>query len=647
MIELFSLNLTIFLIIELILQLACFKTLTLFNSIMILTLTVIITVIFTFFLSLIKKKKVRNIIMILVWSLLMIECGMELVYYKIYESFFNLSGISFVGAIKDGFDKVLLTIGQNIIPISLLILMIVGISLYVKKKSSQIDSTLNKTDALVLGILLLVCTLYVNVNVNYIGKAEQFSYYKLLNKINMPTMNVQSFGMVSSTAISLHRTVFGFTQEIDESEDIFTNRKTALADDVNIKYNIDESIDLSTLSQNETNGEIVKIHNYFNEQTPTSQNKYTGIFKDKNVIFILAESFDEAAIDKNLTPTLYKLKNEGIIFNNYFAPKYPASTADGEYMLEWGTLPIIGENYSLIDMVYNTNPYILPRKLKEEGYSTYVYHNYSGYYNRRKQYFSTLNFDGYRYCGEGINTKCENFHGSDLDMMDQTIDDFINKDKFFSYFITLSGHGSYDESNFIAQKHLYKLSGTNYPYSLKYYIAANIEFDLAMNKLITRLKEANKLDDTVIIISSDHTPYYLTSYDLNANSPVNRDSKFDRNRGSLIIYNSTLEGTHVSDKYAMNIDVLPTILNMLGIKYDSRLIIGKDIMAVNNEGVVILPDRSWVTNVGSFDTSTGKFIKFTENVDEKYVSKLCQEVNEKYTISVNMQYNDYYKYVFK
>ena len=97
----------------------------------------------------------------------------------------------------------------------------------------------------------------------------------------------------------------------------------------------------------------------------------------------------------------------------------------------------------------------------------------------------------------------------------------------------------------------------------------------------------------------------------------------------------------------MNIDVLPTVLNMLGIKYDSRLIIGKDIMAINNEGVVILPDRSWATNTGTYDTATGKFTKFTENVDEKYMSKLCQEVNEKYTISVNMQYNDYYKYVFK
>lgn len=647
MIELFSLNVIILLIIELILQIACFKTLTLFNSVMILSLTVLISAIFTFVLSLIKSKKIRNIVMISSWSLLMIINIMELVYYKIYESFFNLSGISFVGAIKDGFDKVLLTVVQNIVPILLLLVIITIIGIYMKKKGLHIDSKINKSESLVLAAVIIVCSLYINVNINYIGKAEQFSYYKLLHKVNMPTKNVQSFGMISSTAISLHRTIFGFTQEMDESEDIYTNKKTALADDVNIKYNIDENIDLTALSQNETNPVIKQIHDYFNEQTPTVQNKYTGIFKDKNVIFILAESFDEAAIEPNLTPTLYELKHKGIVFNNYFAPKYPASTADGEYMLEWATLPIIGENYSLIDMVYNTNPYILPRSLKTEGYKTYVYHNYSGYYNRRKQYFSTLNFDGYRYCGEGINTKCENFHGSDLDMMDQTIDDFINQDKFFSYFITLSGHGSYDESNFIAEKHLNKVRGTNYPYSLKYYIAANIEFDLAMNKLITRLKEANKLDDTVIVISSDHTPYYLTSSDLNANSPVNRDSKFDRNRGSLIIYNSELEGTHVVDKYAMNIDVLPTVLNMLGIKYDSRIVIGKDIMAVNNEGVVILPDRSWVTNAGAYDTSTGRFTKYLENVDDKYVSKLCQEVNEKYTISVNMQYNDYYKYIFK
>ena len=260
MIELFSLNLIILLIIELVLQIACFKTLTLFNSIMILSLTVMISAIFTFVLSLMKNKKVRNIIMISSWSLLMIINIMELVYYKIYESFFNLSGISFVGAIKDGFDKVLLTVVQNIVPILLLLAIIIIIAIYMKKKGLHIDSKINKSESLVLGILIIVCSLYINVNVNYIGKAEQFSYYKLLHKVNMPTKNVQSFGMISSTAISLHRTIFGFTQEMDESEDIYTNKKTALADDVNIKYNIDENIDLTTLSQTETNPVIKQIH---------------------------------------------------------------------------------------------------------------------------------------------------------------------------------------------------------------------------------------------------------------------------------------------------------------------------------------------------------------------------------------------------
>ena len=100
------------------------------------------------------------------------------------------------------------------------------------------------------------------------------------------------------------------------------------------------------------------------------------------------------------------------------------------------------------------------------------------------------------------------------------------------------------------------------------------------------------------------------------------------------------------DKYAMNIDVLPTVLNMLGIQYDSRLIIGKDIMASNNEGLVVFPDRSWVNNTGSYSVSTGTFTPFVDNVDDKYVSKINVEVNEKFQVSSSMQYNNYYKYVF-
>ena len=97
----------------------------------------------------------------------------------------------------------------------------------------------------------------------------------------------------------------------------------------------------------------------------------------------------------------------------------------------------------------------------------------------------------------------------------------------------------------------------------------------------------------------------------------------------------------------MNIDVLPTVLNMLDSKYDSRLLIGKDIMAENSEGIAILPDRSWVTEMGSYNTENGTFNNYTNKIDEEYITKITNDVNERYDISVSMQYNDYYKYIFK
>ena len=505
---------------------------------------------------------------------------------------------------------------------------------------------LKKVGSMVLGGLCVLSIGYSLFLVNFVNGTESYSYKKLFYDVNMPMLNVKSFGLLSSTGISVHRGMFGFSEKKEVSEDIFTNKITSLSASTDVKYN-ETNIDFKSLYENESNQTIKDIHKYFDNQIPTEQNKFTGMFKDKNVIFILAESFDEIAIDKELTPTLYKMKNEGIVFNNYFSPKYPASTADGEFMLEWGLLPVQGEDYSLIDLVYGTNPYLLPRVLKSNNYSTYVYHNYTGYYNYRKKYFSTLGFDKARYCGEGFSMHCENFHASDVEMINQSMDDFVYQDKFYTYYITLSGHGSYDSSNFIATKNIDRLKGYNYSYGIKHYIAANIEFDLAMEVLINKLKSVGKLDDTVFVISSDHSPYYLSDYEINSRSKVNRSNKFDRNRGSLIIYNSDMDGSYEIDKYAMNIDVLPTVLNLLGIEYDSRLIIGKDIMASNNDGLVVLSDRSWVNEFGSYDSATGNFNQYIDGVDSKYVVQKTQEVNEKYQISVSMQYNDYYKYIFQ
>ena len=628
--------------IEIIFHIACFKEISLTSIVFQLLIIISFSTIFTICSSLFKNDKWNKLLSRAILIIISIIYCAELVYFSIYESFFNFSGIAFAGALKDGYDKILFTIFQNLFFIVLI--LVPTIILIIKMPKIE---RINRIDTLIMSCCSVLGLFYIIFSVENINPNATNSLYDLVHRKNLPILNVKKMGLLASSSLSLQRRIFGFNPEELRIEDNLSNRKTALSEALDIKYNQDANINLEELAKTETNQNIKSLHNYFNKQQATEKNEFTGKFKDKNVIFILAESFDEIAIDKNLTPTLYKLKNEGIIFNNYFAPKYPASTADGEYMLEWGTLPIIGENYSLIDMVYNTNPYILPRALKKQGYSTYVYHDYTGYYNRRKQYFSTLNFNGQKYCGEGINTRCEFFHGSDMDMMDQTIDDYINKDKFFTYYITLSGHGSYDSSNFVAEKHLSKVSNLPYTYQIKYYLAANIDFDLAMKKLIDKLEAANKLDDTLIVISSDHSPYYLSNYEVNTRSKIDRNNKFDRNRGSLIIYSGSYKDKKGVNKYAMNIDVLPTVLNMLGIEYDSRLIIGRDIMAHNNEGVVIFPDRSWVNNKGSFDTTNNKFTSYVDSIDNKYVTKITNEVNEKYNVSVSMQYNDYYKYIFK
>ena len=630
------------LVIEVIFHIACFKNISLSGLLFTFFVTIIFSGLFTILSSLTKKEKINTNIMRVIFILTVIIYSAELVYFSIYESFFSFNGIQFAGALKDGYDKVLLTIFQNIIYILLMLVPTIIIIVKMPKVNR-----ISKLEASVITTVMILCFGYSMVSVNFVNKDGQNSLYNLVYKKNLPIMNVKKMGLLASASLSLERKLFGFNPKLSFEEDILTNNLTALSNQKASNYNIDQDIDFDSLIKNESNESIKYLHNYFSNQQPTEQNEYTGIFKGKNVIFIMAESLDEIAINKDVTPTLYKLKNEGIVFNNYFSPKYPASTADGQYMLEWATLPIIGENYSLIDMVYNTNPYLLPKQLKQQGYKTYVYHDYTGYYNRRSSYFETLNFDGHRYCGDGFDMRCEYFHGSDMEMMDQSIGDFINQDKFYAYYITLSGHGSYDSSNFISTKHLDKVNNLAYSSSIKYYLAANIDFDLAMNKLVTSLEEANKLDDTLIIISSDHTPYYISDSEMSSLSSVDRNNKFDRNRGSLIIYNSTLKEHKQINKYAMNIDVLPTVLNMLDIKYDSRLLIGKDIMAENSEGIAILPDRSWVTEMGSYNTENGTFNNYTNKIDEKYITKITNDVNERYDISVSMQYNDYYKYIFK
>ena len=481
-------------------------------------------------------------------------------------------------------------------------------------------------------IFYLVSILSININKNTL-----YCNYNLYYKIKQPVLTSNNLGLTTSFRLEVQRAIFGFKEQAI----ISSNEKLNI--DENKEYNMmDINFDyLNTLTKDN-----MTLNNFFQNRQPTEKNEYTGLFKDKNLIFIVAESLDKSVISKDITPTLYKLSKESIQFNNYYVPLYPGSTGSGEYMTGWG---LLASNVAKLDQlsqtIGNNNEFRLNNSLKKLGYTTHAYHDYYGYFYHRDEYFKNDNYDDYSFCDTGLVSSCEEFRGSDLEMIQNSIKNYINDDKSFTYYLTVSGHGSYsyNESSII-RKNYDKVKNLSYSDDIKGLLASNIELDKALEYLVKTLEENNLLDDTVIVITPDHYPYYLKPNQFNELDSEDRTDKFLLHHQNLIIWNND-NSNITTDKYISNIDILPTILNLFGIEYDSRLFIGRDALS-NSPSTVILSDQSWINEYGSYDTVEDSF-KEKKPVDSNYVESMNQTINTYFSISNMIQEKKYYNFIFE
>lgn len=387
---------------------------------------------------------------------------------------------------------------------------------------------------------------------------------------------------------------------------------------------------------------INEISNYLENQEPTKKNEYTGIFENKNLIVILAESFSELSIDEDITPTLYRLYNNSIKFNNYYSPLYRVGTADGEYVVDNSLLPI-DKDTALIESNDNYLIYNYANVFKSLDYNIFAYHNYDYDYYDRNVYFGNLGYD-YLACGNGLeeSINCELRIPSDYELFKSTIDYYINEDKFMTYYITMSGHVNYDESHSIVKKNYDLVKDLPYSEKSKFYLSTQIELDRGLEVLINKLEENNKLDDTVIMLVGDHYPYGLSLDEINELSSYNRDNIFEKVKMPLIIYNRNLKDVNI-DKYCSQIDILPTILNLFGVEYDSRLLLGKDIMS-DGLSPIIFQNRSFITENGKYNAITEVF---NGDGDKQYIEDIRNQIYNKFRISRLILEKDYYKYLKK
>lgn len=604
------------------------------NTLMVILFSIPFIVIFSTIATLFSEKanKVLNIILTSALTLVTLA---QIVYYNFYDSIFSFFSLTTGTGQVMQFWQMIIDVILRIWYIFVIILIPYVLFLVFNKKFNF--KRPNKTIVISEVVALILSIIGITTLVHFDNKGI-YSLRRLLFKTHAPMLTINKTGLLTMETIDIYRYLFGFKEEIyieEKTEPVIKEEKK--------EYNV-YNIDFDKLIAETTDNNLINMHKFFQSVEPTEKNKYTGMFKGKNLIFITAEAFDTIAIDKNITPTLYKMATNSFVFNNYYQPLYPVSTSDGEYMNLMSLIPKEGV-WSFKATSKLSMPFGLGNVFKKEGYNAYAFHNQTyKYYSREKSHTNI----GFKYigCGNGLERKmnCKHWPNSDAEMMDATFDYYLKDNKpFVTYYMTVSGHLNYNfYGNNMASRNKKAVKNLKYSTAVKAYYATQIELDKAMSKLLNKLEEKNLLNDTLIVIAPDHYPYGLKTSEMNEVSKIDRSDKFENYHTSLIMYNPTIEKTEVN-KVVSGIDILPTVLNLFGMDYDSRLLMGKDIFS-ETEGLAILSDRSWVSDKGKYNSVSKEFISNTnEEVSKEYIEKINTEVYQKFSMSSLILDNDYYK----
>lgn len=404
-------------------------------------------------------------------------------------------------------------------------------------------------------------------------------------------------------------------------------------------------------SQSSGNSALTTLHQYFASQNPTKTNEYTGLFEGKNLIYLVCESFSPVVISEELTPTLYKLANEGIKFTNFYG-SFKNTTTNGEYTACLGIFPDMSRaknDGSFVASQKNYLPFALANMFKsQENVDSYCYHNFKGNYYGRQTTHPNLGYSTLKFMGSGMKFTYS-WPSSDLEMMQQSVQDYVNQERFHAYYMTFSGHYEYDfEENPMCRINKASTDHLDYSETVRAYIACHLELEKAMAYLMEQLELAGQLEDTVIVMTTDHYPYGLKNKYYNELTDEFKDTAFGIYENAFICWAYGMEDPIVVDTPCCTVDILPTLLNLFGLEYDSRLLIGRDVLDPDALHIAILYNGSFITDKVKFNSSTGEVIYLVDpsQVVDGYVDIINQIVQSRFTVSKAILDYDYYRIVF-
>lgn len=575
------------------------------------------------------------------------------VYFTIFRTVLVTKSFGMAGdALSNYWRETLMGIGKTL---PCLLLLFVPLVVYiVLRKHITLSVRADAPELLTLGVGALAAHLLALLCLN-LPSAELLTTKDLYHGMLIPDLAVSRLGVMTTLRLDMSQTLFGaelpdddvLLPDPDQSASSSGDISSDLPPEVVYQPNVFD-IDFQALAERETNKTLKSMHQFFGSREPTLQNEYTGMFKGKNLILLTGEAFWIGAIHPTYTPSLYKLANEGFVFKNFYNPLWWYSTIDGEYAHCTGLIPSNqskDSSFKITGMNKNSMYFCMGNMLGMEGYATTAYHNHTHSYYSRHLSHPNMGYDYYG-VGAGLDVK-KSWPESDLEMMEKTLPQALAGPKpFHNYYMTVSGHMNYNFiGNAMSMKHKAEVADSGLSEAAQAYIACNMELDKALEYVLQQLEAAGELENTVICMSGDHYPYGLdgTGAIDELTSPGTENDLIEKYRSSLILWCGSMTEPVVVEKPCSSLDVLPTLCNLFGLDYDSRLIIGRDILSTA-PGLVPTNKFCFVSDLGKYYTNTGTFIPNEgTTVPEGYVEQTYNEVRRMVNYSGHILFNDYYR----
>ena len=327
------------------------------------------------------------------------------------------------------------------------------------------------------------------------------------------------------------------------------------------------------------------------------QSPFYGLLASKNVIMIMCETCEDYAFSRTYTPNYYRLKDQSLVFTDFYVAAKTDYTYDAEFKSLTSMMYFQADNY-MYSRATNFYPTALPNMLKNNGYSVNSYHNFNKEFFNRHIMHESFGFDRYLAL-EDLDIEITDDWALDSIMFEQFKDEIapLQEQPFYSFIITVTPHGPH---NYIRENLLpyYEMLDQDPNYvdetiEFRTITAAQMDFDKGLGILLDDLEAKNLMDDTIILIYSDHKNY--SSLPITFEHTPNSDIPYEVDKLPFILYAKEL-GHQEVDILSSHYDITPTLLDLLGIPFYRDLYYGQSIFLENRiDKPIILSHSNWIT----------------------------------------------------